>query len=104
MIKKLTLLVGVGAGYVLGAKAGQERYQQIKTKVNELRGTPQVTQATEALHSVASDLADKAKDTVTDQVGKVTGSSAPATPPPVSTVDLTGSTAREGAAPFRPVS
>ncbi len=29
MIKKATLLVGVGVGYVLGTRAGQERYEQI---------------------------------------------------------------------------
>ena len=79
MIKKLTLLVGVGAGYVLGAKAGQERYNQIKTAFADLRGNPRVQQATEAVQSTAQDLAEKAKESVTDKVDTLTSK----------TVDLT---------------
>ncbi|MCU1587317.1 MAG: hypothetical protein JWN31_810 [Frankiales bacterium] len=37
MIKRLTLATGLAAGYVLGAKAGRERYEQIIKQVNELR-------------------------------------------------------------------
>ncbi len=37
MIKKLTLATGFAAGYVLGAKAGRERYEEIVTRVNGLR-------------------------------------------------------------------
>ncbi len=85
MIKKLTLLVGVGAGYVLGAKAGTQRYEQIMGKVNELMGKPAVQNATDSLASSAGQLADKAKSTVNDKVESVTGSSA-STPPPVSTI------------------
>ena len=33
---KLSFLAGVAVGYVLGAKAGQKRYQQIKTQANRL--------------------------------------------------------------------
>ena len=43
MIRKLTLAVGFGAGYVLGAKAGKERYRQIEGKVRELMGRSDVT-------------------------------------------------------------
>lgn len=85
MIKKLTLLVGVGAGYVLGAKAGTQRYEQIMGKVNELMGKPAVQNATDSLASSAGQFADKAKSTVNDKVESVTGSST-STPPPVSTI------------------
>ncbi len=37
MITRLALVVGLGAGYVLGAKAGTERYEQIMTTLNGLR-------------------------------------------------------------------
>jgi hypothetical protein len=36
MIKKLTLMTGFAAGYVLGAKAGTERYDQIIKGVEPL--------------------------------------------------------------------
>lgn len=71
MIKKLTLLVGIGAGYVLGAKAGKERYEQIKSMALDLRGRPEVQQATQTLQSTASDLGSKAKEAVTEKVDAV---------------------------------
>ena len=88
MIKKLTLLAGLGAGYVLGARAGTERYDQIKKAVADLRGTPKVQHATEALQRTAADVADKAKEAVNEQVDKVVNS----------TVDLTDAGRGTGAA------
>src|SRR5687768_3400542 len=72
MIKKLTLLAGFGAGYVLGAKAGTQRYDQIVSKARELAGQPQVQQATATVQETASGLADKAKDTVNEKVTAAT--------------------------------
>ena len=60
MIKKLTLLVGVGAGYVLGSKAGRQRYDGIVAQVQKLTGTPQAQKVSDTLHQAAGDLADKA--------------------------------------------
>ena len=71
MMKKLTLLVGFGAGYVLGAKAGTERYNEIMSKARELAGQPQVQQATAKAQDTASGIADKAKDTVNEKVSAV---------------------------------
>ena len=36
------LVIGLGAGYVLGAKAGRERYEQIMETVADLTGRPEV--------------------------------------------------------------
>lgn len=36
------LVVGLGVGYVLGAKAGRERYEQIKSGVAKLRSNESV--------------------------------------------------------------
>ena len=71
MLKKLSLLAGFGAGYVLGAKAGTERYDQIVAKARELAGQPQVQQATATVQDTASGLADKAKETVNEKVSTV---------------------------------
>ncbi len=77
MIRKLTLAVGFGAGYVLGAKAGTERYDQIVAKFRELAGRPAVQDAKSTLADTASSLGDKTKTTVNDTVAavvdKVTG-------------------------------
>ena len=74
MFKKLTLAAAAGAGYVLGAKAGKERYNQIEAKFREIAGMPAVQQATATVKDQASTLADTAKSTVTDKVGGTTSS------------------------------
>ena len=77
MIRKLTLVTAFGAGYVLGAKAGTERYDQIVAKFRQLAGQPAVQDVTHTLADTASQIGDKAKTTVTEKVAavgdKVTG-------------------------------
>lgn len=61
-IKKLTIL-GIFAGaYVLGAKAGRERYEEILRAANQVKDDPRVQQAT----SRAEDLAREAATKVTE--------------------------------------
>jgi hypothetical protein len=71
VIRKLTLAAGFGAGYVLGAKAGQERYRQIESKFRELAGMPAVQDLTNSLTDTASQIGDKAKDAVNEKVSAV---------------------------------
>ncbi len=71
MIRRLTLAVGFSAGYVLGAKAGKERYAQIESKVRELLGQPAVQDFTSNVANTASAAADKAKTTVNEKVEAV---------------------------------
>jgi hypothetical protein len=77
VIRKLTLVAGFGAGYVLGAKAGTERYDQIVATFRQIAGMPAVQDVTHTLADTASQLGDKAKATVTEKVAavgdKVTG-------------------------------
>ena len=49
MIRKLTLVAGFGAGYVLGAKAGTQRYDQIMAKFREIAGMPAVQDMTSTI-------------------------------------------------------
>ena len=72
MFKKLTLAAAAGAGYVLGAKAGKERYAQIESKFREIAGMPAVQNATATVKETASSVADTAKQTVNDKVEAVT--------------------------------
>ena len=69
MFRKLTLAAAAGAGYVLGAKAGKERYDQIEAKFREIAGMPAVQSATASVKDTASSLTDQAKSSVTDKVG-----------------------------------
>lgn len=61
-MKKLTLLTGVAIGYVLGTRAGRERYEQIVSGAKRFAGNPTV-------HSAAS----KAQETVASQAPTVAG-------------------------------
>jgi hypothetical protein len=87
VFRKLTLAAAAGAGYVLGAKAGKERYNQIEAKFREIAGMPAVQNATATVMDTASSVADQAKSTVSDKVGGSTGASS--YPPPPATTGTT---------------
>ena len=72
MFKKLTLAAVAGAGYVLGAKAGRERYTQIEAKFREIAGMPAVQSATATVKENAAPLLDSAKQTASDKVAAAT--------------------------------
>jgi hypothetical protein len=56
---KLVLLVGVGIGYVLGARAGRERYEDIKVWARNLWNDPRVQHQ---VHEAGEFAKDKAPD------------------------------------------
>jgi hypothetical protein len=66
----LSLLAAAAAGYVLGARAGRERYEQIKTGAQKLARDPRVQAAShkaqDAVATQAAHAAEVAKDKVTD--------------------------------------
>ena len=66
---KTTFLLGFGAGYVLGSKAGRQRYEQIMRKGRSLMGRPEVKDATHLLKEQAGSALSTAKKVVTDKVG-----------------------------------
>jgi hypothetical protein len=63
---KAALLIGAAAGYVLGARAGRERYQEIMSKADQLWHDPKVqekaSQAQDMAKTAAQKTAGKAKD------------------------------------------
>jgi hypothetical protein len=69
-MKKLTLIAGVAIGYVLGSRAGHERYEQIKSGAGRVAQNPKVRAATgkaqEAAVHQAAVVAEAAKDKVVD--------------------------------------
>lgn len=63
---------GLAAGYVLGAAAGRERYEQIKSAAQKVLGNPKVQQTATELQHNAAQLVGSAKDKVKDKVaGKI---------------------------------
>lgn len=69
---KTGIVVGLAAGYVLGSRAGRERYQQIKTQWLKVWNAPAVQKQVGKAKSVASDAAFALPSLVWDGAVKVT--------------------------------
>lgn len=62
---KILIVVGLAAGYVLGAKAGRGRYEDIKRVANRLWGDPRVQRQVKNVEGRAMDFAkEKAPEVV----------------------------------------
>lgn len=74
-MNKLTLLVAAGAGYVLGSRAGRERYEQIKQQTTKFWHNPTVQDTVDGVQTHArqagADLGSKVAETASDVKGKV---------------------------------
>ena len=62
---KLSFLAGFGAGYVLGARAGRERYEQIRRGWQNAKDDPRL----QSLAGMAQARADDALSTVKARMG-----------------------------------
>ena len=69
MVGKLKWLAGFGAGYVLGARAGRERYDQIAGRAQELWSDPRVQEKAGQAQQVVKEKADQAQQVVKEKVG-----------------------------------
>lgn len=68
---KLVLLVGVGIGYVLGARAGRERYEDIKGWARNLWNDPRVQHQVHEAGEFAKDKAPDVAKALADGTKKV---------------------------------
>ena len=59
MAFKRGLVLGFGVGYVLGARAGRERYEDIRGWWNQLTGSPRVRRAADRTKEVAAGTAQR---------------------------------------------
>lgn len=72
---RLTFIAGLALGYVLGTRAGRERYEQLKKSARQVAQNPAVRNAAESAAHNGRDFAGKALHTVSDKVGdRVPGS------------------------------
>jgi hypothetical protein len=80
-MKKLMLLVAGGVGYVLGTRAGRERYEQIKRTAMRVKDDPRVQekahQAADVVKETAKDKAPVVKDAVTSAAATAAGKVTP---------------------------
>ena len=78
---KLLLVVGLGVGYVLGSRAGRERYEEIKRAAGRLWNDPrvqrQVKQAEDFAKDKAPDVVEFLSDGAKKVVSQVSGKSTP---------------------------
>jgi len=65
---KATFAVGFGIGYTLGARAGRERYEQIRRTLQGLSESPAVQSAAGVLQAQASNLVGAAKERVVEKL------------------------------------
>lgn len=66
---KLTFVVGLALGYVIGTRAGRERYEQMKKSAREFSQNPAVRNAAESAAQTGRQVAGKAVHAVGDTVG-----------------------------------
>ena len=65
---KTGILVGICIGYVLGTRAGRERYEQIRANASKLRRFPVVARPLDAAGQKMSDIVRAGGEQVTDKV------------------------------------
>ncbi|MFJ4519925.1 YtxH domain-containing protein [Streptomyces sp. NPDC088810] len=66
---RLTFLAGLALGYVLGTRAGRERYEQLKKSARRIAQNPAVRSTAETAAQQGRSYAGKAFHTVSDKVG-----------------------------------
>ncbi|MFF9338200.1 MULTISPECIES: YtxH domain-containing protein [unclassified Streptomyces] len=66
---KLTFVAGLALGYVIGTRAGRERYEQMRKAAKNFTRNPAVRNAAESAAQTGRQYAGKAAHVVGDKVG-----------------------------------
>ena len=64
-MRKLTMLISGAVGYVLGTRAGRERYEQMKGMATRVKEDPRVQEKAQQATDLAKEKAPVVKDKVT---------------------------------------
>ena len=93
---KILLVVGLGIGYVLGTRAGREKYDQMKSAALKLWNDPRVQKtvddAGDFVKDKAPDVAEFFADGAKKVVSQVSGSKTPAARKPAARTSTAKST------------
>jgi hypothetical protein len=68
---KATFLIGLTAGYVLGSRAGRQRFEQIRRMSRAVSNNPTVKQAADRVQAQAVHIGAEARRTVQEKAGTV---------------------------------
>jgi len=93
---KLLLVVGIGIGYVLGARAGRGRYEQIKSAADKIWSDPRVQKQVNTAEDFVKDKAPDVAEFLSDGAKKVVSQVAGAKKPAARRPRTTGSTRSTG--------
>ncbi len=82
MKSKILFVAGLGLGYLLGTRAGREKYDQLKATAQKVWNDPRVQKQVDAVEDFVKDKAPEVAEFVSDNakslVNKVSGKVAPA--------------------------
>jgi hypothetical protein len=67
-MRKITFLVGVGAGFVLGSRAGRKPYEQLESRVRTIANRPDVQDAAGQVKSAVKAQAKAVPDKVSNKL------------------------------------
>lgn len=95
---KVLFVVGLGVGYVLGTRAGRERYEQIKQAAASVWNTPTVQRGVDSAKDFAMARVGSVSDTVLDNVKSFIGSATKGSGASKSDVRSAASTAKQNVA------
>ena len=68
---KLIFITGVGIGYVLGTRAGREKFDRMVAQARSVWESPTVQEAAGVVQAQATKLYDEGKQVVSDQVHRL---------------------------------
>jgi hypothetical protein len=75
-MSKLSLLAAAGVGYVLGARAGRQRYDQIASTARKVADNPKVQRVAHRAQDAAAQQASAAAGAAKDKVSSAASSAA----------------------------
>ncbi len=99
-MSKLTMMVAGAAGYVLGTKAGRERYEQIKARASKVAQDPRVRTKAKDAGTMVKEKAPVVKDKVAGAAGSATGTGQDKTSTDTGSSSDTGSDTGSDTDPF----
>jgi len=82
---KILFVAGVGLGYVLGTRAGREKYEELRTAALKVWNDPRVQKQVDAVEDFVKDKAPDVADFVSDNAKKVVAQVSGKKPAPKST-------------------
>ena len=67
---RILFVIGLGAGYVLGAKAGRQRYEQIASAADKVWNSPTVSKQRHEVQHFVETKGPKLVESATDKAGE----------------------------------